>query len=105
MARILICEDAVFMRMIIRKTLEGAGHQIVGEAEDADEAVAMYKSLKPDLVTMDMLMKTPGTSGVKKIIEMNPKAKIVIVSVLSEQETEVIEAVREGAQGIVVKPI
>ncbi len=105
MARILICDDAVFMRMTIREALKGAGHEIVGEAESGDEAFQMYKKLKPDLVTMDLLMKTSGVNGVKKIKEIDPQAKIIIVSVLNEQEAEVVEAVRAGAQGIVTKPI
>ncbi|MDP6686173.1 MAG: response regulator [Candidatus Omnitrophota bacterium] len=105
MARILICDDAVFMRMTIRDILKGAGHEVVGEAEGVEEAAGLYKKLKPDLVTMDILMKQPGVKGVEKIKEINPKAKIIIVSVLNEQEAEVVDAVRAGADGIVTKPI
>jgi len=105
MARILVCDDAVFMRMTIKETLQKAGHEIIGEAESGEEAAQLYQTLKPDLVTMDLLMKTSGVSGVKKIKEIDPKAKIVIVSVLNEQEAEVVEAVRSGALGIVTKPI
>lgn len=105
MAKILICDDAVFMRMTIREALEGAGHEIIGEAENAEEAFVMYKKHKPDLVTMDLLMKDSGVTGVKKIKEIDPNAKIIIVSVLNEQESEVVEAIRAGAAGIVAKPI
>lgn len=105
MARILICDDAVFMRMTIRETLEQAGHEVVGEAENGEEAFKKYQELKPDLVTMDILMKTSGVDAVRHIIDAYPDAKIIIVSVLNEQEAEVVEAVRSGALGIVTKPI
>lgn len=105
MSKILICDDAVFMRMTIRETLEGEGHVIVGEAEDPASAVKMYKKLKPDIVTMDILMKESGVSGVKDIISLDPKAKIIVVSVLNEQEKEVVEAIKFGAVGLVTKPI
>lgn len=105
MARILICDDAAFMCMTIKETMQKAGHEIVGEAQGGDEAAELYRKLKPDLVTMDLLMKTSGVEGVKKIMEMDPKAKIVIVSVLDREEAEMVEAVRCGALGIVTKPI
>jgi len=105
MARIMICDDATFMRTTIREALEGGGHEVVAEAEGAKEAFEMYKKQKPDLVTMDILMKTSGVDAVKEIRRIDPQAKIVIVSVLNEQEAEVVEAVRSGAQGIVTKPI
>jgi len=105
MAKILVCDDAVFMRMTIREALEKAGHEVVAEAESADEVPKLYKKHKPDLVTMDLLMKTPGVEGVKSIKELDPNAKIVIITVLNEQEAEVVEAIRAGAQGIVSKPV
>ena len=81
MAKILICDDAVFMRMTIREALKNAGHEIIGEAENGEEALKLYKKLKPDLVTMDLLMKTSGVDSIKNIKKTDPKAKIVIVSV------------------------
>ena len=105
MARILICDDAEFMRMTIRDALESAGHQIVGEAKDGTDAVEKYKKLKPDIVTMDLLMKIPGQGAIKEITAHDPKAKIIVISVLNDQEGEVIEAVRFGASGLVTKPI
>jgi len=105
MARILICDDAVFMRMTIKDILEKAGHEIVGEVDNGNDAVSVYQKTNPDLVTMDILMKTSGVSAVKKIKEIDPDARIIIVSVLNEQEGEVVEAVRSGALGIVTKPI
>ncbi len=105
MAKVLICDDATFMRMTIREILEGVGHEIVGEASSPEEAIDLYSKLNPDLVTMDLLMRTSGIEAVRGIIDLDPNAKIVVVSVLSEQEGEVVEAVRAGAQGIVMKPI
>lgn len=105
MAKILICDDAVFMRLTIREALESAGHEIVGEAEGPDEALQLYKDKKPDLVTMDLLMKKSGIEGIKAIKNHDPNAKIIVASVLSEQEGEVVEAVRAGAMGIIAKPI
>lgn len=105
MARILICDDAVFMRMTIKETLTKAGHEVVAEAEDTEQALDMYKKVMPDVVTMDILMKDSGVDGIKKIKEFDPKAKIIVVSVLSQQEAEVVAAVRAGAEGIVTKPI
>ncbi len=105
MAKILICDDAVFMRMTIREVLEKAGHEIVGEAEGAEEEISLYQQIKPDLVTMDLLMKSPGVDAIKRIKKINPNARIIVVSVLNEQEEEVVNAIRAGAQGIVTKPI
>ena len=105
MARILICDDAPFMRMVIREALEGAGHIVVAETDDLDDLVLLYKEQKPDLVTMDILMKESGVEGVRRIMKLDPKAKVIVISVLAEQEAEVIDAVRLGAQGIVTKPI
>ena len=97
MAKILICDDAVFMRMAIKEILEGAGYEVVAEADDPEGALDIYIKEKPDLVMMDILMKTSGVEGVKKIIEFDPKAKIVIVTVLDEQEGDVVKAIQAGA--------
>lgn len=105
MAKILICDDAVYMRMTIREALEAAGHEVIAEADCPDEAARLYKEKKPDLVTMDLLMKTPGIEGIKEIINFDKNAKIIIVSVLAEQEGEVVEAIRAGALGFIIKPI
>ncbi len=105
MATILVCDDSSFMRMTIAEALQKAGHVVVGQAQDGDEAVSAYRKLKPDLVTMDILMRVPGVSAIQRIREEDPKAKIVVVSVLNEQEAEIVDAVRKGALGIVTKPI
>ena len=105
MARILICDDVMFMWMTIREALEAGGHEIAAEAEGPDDAVSLYKKLKPDIVTMDLLMNKSGVYAVKKIISIDPMAKIIIITVLAEQEGEAVEAIRAGALGIVSKPI
>ncbi|MFH1791457.1 MAG: response regulator [Candidatus Omnitrophota bacterium] len=105
MARILVCDDSPFMRVTIREMLEKGGHDVVAEATDGVEAVKLYAEHRPDLVTMDILMKTSGTNAIKDIIKMDPDAVIVVVTVLSEQEAEIVESIRSGARGIVTKPI
>jgi len=105
MAKILVCDDAEFMRMTIREAMEEAGHEVAGEADDGETALALYEKVKPDLVTMDLLMKTSGVDAVRKIREFDPHARIVIITVLSDQEAEVVKAIRAGASGIVTKPI
>ena len=105
MARILICDDAGFMRMTIKEALEKAGHEVIGEAESAEDAIKKYSKLKPDIVTMDLLMKESGVRAIKKIKAKDPKARIIVVTVLNQQEADVVEAIRAGAQGLVSKPI
>jgi len=103
-AKILIVDDAAFMRMMLTDILVEHGHKIVGEAPDAKEALRLYKKLKPDLVTMDIIM--PGINGieaVKKIIQVDPKAKILMVSAMGQQAL-LKEAIEAGAKGFVVKP-
>ena len=105
MAKILICDDAEFMRKTIRETLEAAGHEVAGEADDVDAGVEQYKKLRPDLVTMDMIMEHSGVDAIKQIKEFDPKAKIIVVSVFQEQEGDIVSAIRAGALGMVSKPI
>lgn len=101
---ILIADDAAFMRMMLADILTGKGHKIVGEAGDGEEAILLYKKLKPDLVTMDIVM--PGISGIesiRQILKAHPEAKILVVSALGQQVL-VKEAIEAGAKGFVVKP-
>lgn len=105
MARILICDDAVFMRKTVREILEAGGHEIVGEASSGHEGVTMYRKLSPDLVTMDILMVDSGVDAVKSIIKHDRNAKIIMVSILNEQEGDVVAAIRAGALGLVTKPV
>ncbi len=104
MARILIADDAAFMRMMIKNILTQNGHEVVGEAANGAEAVARYAELQPDVMTMDVTMpEKDGIEALKEIIAADPKAKIVMCSALG-QEAKVIESIRSGAKDFVVKP-
>ncbi|EKD50492.1 MAG: chemotaxis response regulator [uncultured bacterium] len=105
MAKIMICDDAVFMRETIREIVETAGHEVVAEAETGVDAQKQYRQHKPDLVTMDILMKDSGVEAIKAIVKTDLRAKIIVVSILSDQEGEIVEAIRAGALGIVTKPV
>lgn len=102
--RVLIADDAAFMRQLIREHLENEGFEIVGEAVDGLEAVEAYQKLSPDLVTMDIVMpRCSGIDAVKRIRELDPKARVVMCSALG-QETLVAEAMSAGACDFIVKP-
>jgi two-component system chemotaxis response regulator CheY len=104
MKRILIVDDAAFMRMSIKTILEKNGFQVVGEAENGSVAVRKYKELHPDIVTMDITMpEMDGVMALKEIRSIDPNSKVVMISALG-QESYVREAVRLGAKGFVVKP-
>jgi two-component system chemotaxis response regulator CheY len=104
MARVLIADDASFMRQMIREIIESEGHEVVGEATNGIEAVDLYKELLPDLVTMDIVMpKRSGIDAVKNILADHPTACIVMCSALG-QETLVMEALSAGARDFIVKP-
>ena len=107
MANVLIVDDALFMRKILADILTGEGHKIVGEAENAKEAIELYKKLKPDIVTMDIIM--PEIDGIdtlkaiKQILKSDKDAKIVIVSAMGQQDM-VVESIQAGAKDFIVKP-
>ncbi len=104
MAKILIVEDAPFIREMIRDILESHDHEIVGEAANGLEAIEKYKALKPDIVLMDILMPgMDGLSAITKIIEQDTGAKIVVVSALVKEALRK-EAMRAGAIDFVAKP-
>lgn len=108
MAKIMVVDDALFMRKMLVKLLTEAGHEICAEAQNATEAVEKYKKLKPDLVTMDIVMpmmeELDGIGAVKEILKFDSKAKILICSVMGQQSL-VVEAIRAGAKDFVTKPI
>jgi len=108
MERILVVDDAVFMRHMLKKILSGAGFEICGEATNAKEAVEKYKRLKPDLVTMDIVMpmmeELDGIGAVREITKFDPNAKVLIISVMTQQSL-VVEALQAGAKDVVSKPI
>lgn len=107
MAKILIVDDAVFMRKMLSDILTKDGHQIVGEAENAKEAINLYKKLKPDIVTLDIIMPDVeginATKAVKEITAEDPNAKILMVSAMGQQEM-VVESLQAGAKDFIVKP-
>jgi two-component system chemotaxis response regulator CheY len=104
MARVLVADDASFMRQMIREIVEAEGHEVVGEASDGDEAVEEWKRLHPDVVTMDIVMpRRSGIDAVKGIMSIDSTARVVMCSALG-QETLVQEALQAGARDFIVKP-
>ena len=101
---ILICDDAAFMRMMIKDILSKNGYNIVGEAENGAKAVEKYAETKPDLVLMDITMpEMDGIQALKKIKESDPGAKIIMCSAMGQQAM-VIESIQSGAKDFIVKP-
>jgi len=101
---ILVVDDAAFMRMMIKNILSKNGYEIVGEAENGQVAVELYKKLKPDLVTMDITMpEMNGIDGVKAIRGFDPNANIIMCSAMGQQAM-VMEAIQAGAKDFIVKP-
>jgi two-component system chemotaxis response regulator CheY len=104
MARVLVVDDAVFMRKVVSDALAKGGHEVIGEAANGQEAVEQFQSLKPEVMTLDITMpEKDGLAALKEIIAMDPQARIVMCSALG-QETKVLEAIKAGAKDFVVKP-
>ncbi|MUK90740.1 response regulator [Ornithinibacillus sp. L9] len=104
MAKILIVDDAKFMRVTLTNIFEKGNHEIVGEAEDGRKAVQLYKQFQPDLVTMDITMPVMnGIDAIKEIMEFNPNAQILVCSAMGQQKV-VVEAIEMGAKDFIVKP-
>jgi two-component system chemotaxis response regulator CheY len=104
MGKILIVDDTLFMRTLLKNILFSGGHTIAGEAGDGVEGIAKYKELKPDLVTMDIVMpKLNGIEALKAIKEFDPAAKIVMCTAVG-QEQMVKLAIKSGAKGYIIKP-
>ncbi len=104
MPKILITDDAAFMRMMLKDILTQGGYEIVGEAANGVEACDLYKQLKPDLVTMDITMpQMDGITALKEIMKEDPDAKVVMCSAMGQQAM-VIEAIQSGAKDFIVKP-
>ena len=100
----LVCDDAIFMRTMISDILTQAGFEVVGEAESGSQAVERYRALKPDLVTMDIVMPDMGgIEAVREICKTDPEAKILMCSAMGQQAL-VVEAIQAGAKDFVVKP-
>jgi|SRR5690625_2532573 len=104
MARILVVDDAKFMRVKLSTLLERQNHEIVGMAENGLEAVELYKSTRPDLVTMDITMPVMnGIDAIKAILEFDEQANIIVCSAMGQQKV-VVEAIELGAKDFIVKP-
>jgi len=102
--KILVVDDAIFMRRMISDILVENGMEVIGEADTGSGAVERYKELKPDLVTMDIIMpETNGIDAVRQIVSYDSNAKIVICSALGQQ-TLVQEAIAAGAKDFLIKP-
>ncbi|MEZ5101955.1 MAG: response regulator [Thermoleophilia bacterium] len=104
MARVLIVDDAAFMRKMLGDVLQKNGHEVVGEAGNGAEGVQRFQELRPDLTTLDITMpELDGLSALKEIMSFDPAAKVVMCSALG-QEAKVLEAIKAGAKDFVVKP-
>lgn len=104
MKRVLIVDDAAFMRLTIRTILEKNGFEVVGEATNGIEGVQKYKELEPDIVTMDITMpEMSGTEALEAIRAFDPNANVVMLSAMG-QEVMVKEALMNGAKSFIVKP-
>ena len=101
---VLICDDAIFMRTMLGDILQQAGFDVVGEAETGSQAVEKYRELRPDLVTMDIVMPDMGgIDAVREITKLDPLAKVLMCSAMGQQAL-VVEAIQAGAKDFVVKP-
>lgn len=107
MPRVLIVDDALFMRKMLSDILKKEGIEVCGEAENGKEAIDKFRETKPDLVTMDIVMpkmeEIDGVAAVKEIMKIDPQAKIIMVSAMG-QHSLVVEAIQAGAKDFVTKP-
>ena len=107
MAKVMIVDDALFMRKMLSDILRKEGFEVCAEAENGQDAIEKYQQLKPDVVTMDIVMpkinEIDGISAVKEIVKTDPKAKIIMVSAMG-QHSLVVEAIQAGAKDFVTKP-
>jgi two-component system chemotaxis response regulator CheY len=103
-ARVLVVDDAAFMRKMVSDALVKAGHEVVGEASNGVEAVQSWQQLKPDLATLDITMpEQDGLSALAEIMSLDPGARVIMCSALG-QESKVMESIKLGARDFVVKP-
>ncbi|MGL4739273.1 MAG: response regulator [Sarcina sp.] len=104
MAKVLIVDDAAFMRMMVKDILEKNGFEVVGEASNGLKAIELYKQERPDVVTMDITMpEMDGIEAVKEIKKFDPNAKIIMCSAMGQQSM-VMDAIKAGARDFIVKP-
>ncbi|MHB9130782.1 MAG: response regulator [Armatimonadota bacterium] len=104
MARILIADDAMFMRVSIKKILSEGGHEVVGEADNGRDAVTLYGTTTPDLVMLDITMpEMDGLAALGEIVTINGNARVIMCTALG-QDNKVREAIGRGARDYIVKP-
>ena len=101
---ILVCDDAAFMRMMIKDILTKNGYNVAGEAENGLKAIEKFNETKPDLVLIDITMpEMDGIQALEKIEELDPAANVIMCSAMGQQAM-VIEAIQSGAKDFIVKP-
>ncbi|RII36350.1 response regulator [Clostridium chromiireducens] len=104
MKKVLIVDDAVYMRLSLKEILERNGFEVIGDAENGIEAINKYKMLSPDIVTMDITMpEMDGVQALTEIKKIDSNAKVVMISAMG-QESIVRESIMNGAKGFIVKP-
>jgi two-component system, chemotaxis family, chemotaxis protein CheY len=102
--KILLADDLSFMRMVQKEILEDKGYVVVGEAADGIEAIEKYKSIKPDILILDITMPNMnGLDAMHKIFELDKTARIVMCSALGQQQL-IVEAIKSGVKDFIVKP-
>ena len=104
MAKVMICDDAAFMRMMIKDILTKNGYEIAAEAENGQKAVEKYPEAKPDLVLMDITMpEMDGIEALQKILEIDTNAKVIMITAAGQQ-SKVLDALKYGAKQFITKP-
>ena len=104
MARVLVVDDAMFMRKVLSDALVSGGHEVVAEAENGKEGVKQFRNVHPDVVTLDITMpEMDGLEALSEIMVIDPGARVLMCSALG-QESKVIESIKLGARDFVVKP-
>ncbi|OZU90224.1 two-component system response regulator [Virgibacillus indicus] len=104
MAKVLVVDDAKFMRITLASILEKENHEIIGEAENGKDAIELYKKLRPELVTMDITMPVmDGIDAIRGIMAFDSNATVIVCSAMGQQKV-VVEAIESGAKDFIVKP-
>ena len=104
MARVLVVDDAAFMRKMVTDALTKGGHEVIGEAANGNEAVERFRDLRPEVTTLDITMpEKDGLTALQEIIGLDPGARVIMCSALG-QESKVLESIKTGAKDFIVKP-